>query len=432
MSPAERKGPGANDPRLKSFVTVAKESHFPIQNLPYGVFTTPANYSPRVGVAIGDQVLDLSVLEQAGMLEVAPGERLFNRATLNAFIERGPDAWTRARATISDLLRQDNPKLRDNASVRARAFTSQAAAKMLLPLAVPGYTDFYSSKEHATNVGSMFRDPAHALLPNWLHVPIAYNGRASSIVVSGTPVLRPNGQTKRADMQNPVFGPCDKLDFELETAFVVGVPNALGEPIPVDAALDHVFGMVLMNDWSARDIQQWEYIPLGPFNSKTFATSISPWVVTMEALEPFRVEGPVQDPAPLPYLETSGPRGYDIELEAMLIHAGRSAATISRTNFKWMYWSIAQQLAHHTVSGCNTRVGDLMGSGTISGPVPGSFGSLLELTLNGTRPLKLPDGSERRFLEDDDEVVLTGWAQGKDYRVGFGEVRGRIVAARSI
>ncbi len=419
-----------NDPKLKSFIQIAKDSHFSIQNLPYGVFTTPANYTPRVGVAIGDQVLDLAVLEQANVLDVVPGERLFNRPTLNALIERGPDAWRRARESISDLLRQENPRLRDDSRLRARAFAPLSAARMLLPLAIPGYTDFYSSKEHATNVGSMFRDPQHALLPNWLHVPIAYNGRASSIVVSGTPVNRPNGQMKRADSARPVFGACRNLDFELEMAFIVGVGNALGEPIPVASASDHVFGMVLMNDWSARDIQQWEYIPLGPFNSKSFATSISPWVVTMAALEPFRVPGPAQDPQPMAYLETTGPQAYDIHLEAMLIHAGKSATTLSRTNFKGMYWSVVQQLAHHTVSGCNTRVGDLMGSGTISGATPDSFGSLLELTSNGTRPLKLVDGSERRFLEDDDEVVLTGWAQGKDYRVGFGEVRGRIVAAR--
>ena len=418
-----------SDPKLKSFVAVARDSHFPIQNLPYGVFTTPANYAPRVGVAIGDLVLDLSVLEQAGLIDVVPGERLFNRSTLNAFIERGPEVWRRAREAISELLRAENAKLRDDARLRARAFTSQSAAKMLLPLAIPGYTDFYSSKEHATNVGSMFRDPAHALLPNWSYVPIAYNGRASSIVVSGTPVLRPNGQKKRPDAAQPVFGPSERLDFELETAFVVGVGNALGEPIAVERAPSHVFGMVLMNDWSARDLQQWEYIPLGPFNSKSFATSISPWVVTMDALEPFRVEGPAQNPPPLPYLATSGPQAYDIQLEAALAIDGKPPRTISRTNFRTLYWSIAQQLAHHTVSGCNTRVGDLMGSGTISGATPDSCGSLLEITRNGANPLTL-DGAERRFLEDDDEVILTGFAQAKDYRVGFGEVRGRIVGAR--
>ena len=420
-----------NDPRLKSFVPVDRDSHFPIQNLPFGVFTTPANYAPRAGVAIGSQILDLAVLEQTGLIEVVPGERLFNRSTLNAFIERGPEVWARARAEVSDLLRHDNPRLRDDAALRTRALVPATAARMLMPIAVSGYTDFYSSKEHATNVGSMFRDPKHALLPNWLHVPIAYNGRASSVVVSGTPVLRPNGQIKRPELATPVFGPSEKLDFELETAFIVGAGNALGEPIPVARAREHVFGMVLMNDWSARDIQQWEYIPLGPFNSKSFATSISPWIVTMEALEPFRVPGPVQDPPPLPYLQTEGAQAYDVHLEASLAPAGKPATTICRTNLKHLYWSVAQQLAHHTVSGCNVRVGDLMGSGTISGPTPDSLGSLLELTWNGTRPLTLQDGSERRFLEDDDEVVLTGYAQAKGYRVGFGEVRGRVVAARA-
>ena len=420
-----------NDPKLRSFVTVARDSHFPIQNLPYGVFVTPANYTPRIGVAIGDYVLDLAAVEQAGLLDVLPGERLFNRPTLNPFIERGPDAWRRAREAISELLRQENARLRDDARLRARALVPQSAARMLMPLTIPGYTDFYSSKEHATNVGSLFRDPAHALLPNWLYVPIAYNGRASSIVVSGTPVLRPNGQKKRPDAPQPAFGPCEKLDFELEMAFIVGVGNALGEPIPIASAPSQVFGMVLMNDWSARDLQQWEYIPLGPFNSKTFATSISPWVVTMDALEPFRVDGPVQDPPPLPYLATSGPQAYDIHLEAAIAPAGHPATTICRTNFRTMYWSIAQQLAHHTVSGCNTRVGDLMGSGTISGSAPDSYGSLLELTRNGTRPLTLAAGGVRRFLEDDDEVILSGYAQARDYRVGFGEVKGRVVAARS-
>ena len=419
-----------NDPKLKSFIQVPRESHFPIQNLPYGVFTTPANYSPRVGVAIGDQVLDLSVLEQAELLDVVPGERLFNRETLNPFIERGPDAWRRARNTISELLQEKNARLRDDARLRARAFTPQSAARMLMPVAVSGYTDFYSSKEHATNVGSMFRDPQHALLPNWLYVPIAYNGRASSIIVTGTPVLRPNGQTKPTAAKQPVFGPSRKLDFELEIGCIIGVGNAIGEPVPIDAAASRLFGMVLLNDWSARDLQQWEYIPLGPFNSKTFATSISPWVVTMEALQPFRVEGPVQDPAPLPYLATSGPQGYDIHLEAALATQGKKSTTISQTNFSRMYWSVAQQVAHHTVSGCNLRPGDLIGSGTISGDTPDSCGSLLELTWNGTRPLRLTDGTERTFLEDDDEVILTGWAQGKDYRIGFGDVRGRIVSAR--
>jgi len=419
-----------NDPKLKSFIDVAAESHFPIQNLPFGIFVTAANKLPRAGVAIGDQILDLAVLEEAGLLNPSANELVFNRASLNAFIALGQAVWSETRAAISQLLRHDNPQLRDDATLRARAFCAQTDASLLLPIDIPGYTDFYSSKEHATNVGSMFRDPKNALLPNWLHIPIGYNGRASSVVVSGTPLRRPMGQIKLPDADNPIFGACRKLDFELETAFIVGKGNALGETICIDAAPSHIFGMVLLNDWSARDLQQWEYVPLGPFNSKTFGTSISPWVVTMEALEPFRVDSPAQEPQPLPYLQQQGRNGVDIELEVKLQPQGASeASTICRTNFKHMYWTMAQQLTHHTVSGCNTKVGDLMGSGTISGPTPDSFGSLLELTWNGQKPLQLAGDVQRSFIVDGDEVVMTGWCQGDGYRVGFGEVSGNILPA---
>jgi len=412
----------------KSFIDVAPDSHFPLQNLPYGVFSTRAQRSPRAGVAIGDKVLDLAVLEQAGLLSVAPaGQRVFDRATLNAFIALGRSAWTRARLRIAEVLREDEPALRDNATLRARSLVPMGEAQLHLPVEIPGYTDFYSSKEHATNVGSMFRDPKNALLPNWVHLPIAYNGRASSVVVSGTPIRRPRGQLKPPDAERPVFAPSRKLDFELETAFVVGEGNTLAEPILVGEAEQHIFGVVLMNDWSARDIQQWEYVPLGPFNSKTFGTSISPWIVTMDALEPFRVAGPAQDPEPLPYLRQSGTHAFDIQLEVALVPAGGRAATICRTNARYLYWSMAQQLAQHTISGCNTRVGDLMGSGTISGPGPDAWGSLLELAWNGQKPLELSTGAKRSFLEDGDEVVMTGWCQGDGYRVGFGEVRGAIL-----
>jgi fumarylacetoacetase len=303
---------------------------------------------------------------------------------------------------------------------------------MHLPVEIPGYTDFYSSKEHATNVGSMFRDPKNALLPNWSEMPIGYNGRASSVVVSGTPVRRPNGQLKLPTDDRPVFGACRKLDIELETGFVIGQGNALGEPIACDDAEAHIFGMVLLNDWSARDIQQWEYVPLGPFNAKSFATTISPWIVTLDALEPFRVATPVQSPEPLSYLKHEGDHAFDIELEVSLRAEGASKpTTITRTNFKLMYWSMAQQLAHHTVSGCNTRVGDLMGSGTISGPTPDSCGSLLESTWNGQRPVKLEEDGERAFLQDGDEIAIAGWCQGAGYRVGFGECVGTILAARA-
>lgn len=420
-----------NDPALRSFVEVARDSHFPIQNLPYGVFSTTADPAPHAGVAIGDRVLDLAVLEDAGMLAIAPeGRRVFDRATLNDFIALGQATWSTTRARLSELLRYDNPELRDSGPLRQRALVPMTQAELRLPVAILGYTDFYSSKEHATNVGMMFRDPKNALLPNWLEIPIAYNGRASSVVVSGSPVRRPNGQTKAPDANRPTFGPCRKLDFELETAFIVGGGNPLGEPIPVADAERRIFGMVLLNDWSARDIQQWESAPLGPFNSKSFATSISPWIVTLEALAPFRAEGPRQEPEPLAYLRHAGPRAFDIELEARLRAEGDQQPTIiCRTNFRHLYWSMAQQLAHHTVGGCNARVGDLMGSGTISGPTPDSFGSLLELTWNGKKPLALSSGKSRAFLEDGDEVVITGWSGGKGYRVGFGEVRGRVLPA---
>ena len=319
--------------------------------------------------------------------------------------------------------------MRDNAALHSQALVPLRDARLHLPVDIPGYTDFYSSKEHATNVGSMFRDPKNALLPNWLHMPIGYNGRASSVIVSGTTVRRPSGQLKLPDQEQPIFAPCRKLDIELETAFIIGKPNNLGEPIPVERADEHIFGMVVMNDWSARDIQQWEYVPLGPFNAKTFATSISPWIVTLEALEPFRVASPAQEPPPLPYLKQSGKNGFDIDLQVDM-RAGKSAPmTISRTNFKTMYWSMAQQLAHHTVSGCNTKVGDLMGSGTISGATPDSLGSLLEITWNGKNPMALADGSTRTFIQDGDEIIMTGWCQGDGYRVGFGAVSGVITPA---
>jgi fumarylacetoacetase len=419
-----------NDPRLKSFIDVAPDSHFPIQNLPFGVFSSVAKPLPRVGVAIGEQVLDLAALEEAGLLSVQSG-KVFDQPSLNAFMAQDKAVWVAIRTAISHLLRHDSPALRDNAPLRARAIVPMRDLTMHMPVDVRGYTDFYSSREHATNVGTMFRDPNNALLPNWLHIPVGYNGRASSVVVSGTPVRRPHGQFKLPDAQQPVFGACRKLDFELETAFIVGKASALGESIPIDQTGEHMFGMVLLNDWSARDIQQWEYVPLGPFNSKTFATSISPWVVTMDALEPFRVGSPVQEPRPLPYLQQQGRNGYDIALEVAL-RPGQAAqaTTICRTNFRTMYWTMTQQLAHHTASGCNTQIGDLMGSGTISGSAPDSFGSLLELTWNGQRPLVLDDGSQRSFVQDGDEVVMSGWCQGEGYRIGFGQVRGTVQPAR--
>jgi len=427
-----------HDPKRRSWISAANHAacDFPLQNLPFGIFSEAGSSARRVGVAIGDQIADLSVLQQAGLLTLT--EPVFARPRLNDFIALGRPVWREIRMQLSKLFDADDPRLRDAVELRSRALVPLATATLHLPVEIPGYTDFYSSKEHATNVGSMFRDPKNALLPNWLEMPIGYNGRASSVVVSGTPVRRPNGQLKLPDQERPVFGACRKLDIELETGFIVGQGNALGEPIAAADAEAHIFGMVLLNDWSARDIQQWEYVPLGPFNAKSFATSISPWVVTLDALEPFRVAQPVQEPQPLPYLRHAGAHGFDIDLEVHLQPAGAArACTIARTNFRHMYWTMAQQLAHHTVSGCNTRVGDLMGSGTISGPQPDAFGSLLELTWNGQKPLQLSCGEPgsaadtvtRSFIEDGDTLTLTGACLGDGYRIGFGEVSATILPA---
>ena len=412
----------------QSFITVAANSDFPLQNLPYGVFQ-PQGEAARVGVAIGNDVLDLATLEAAGLLQTG-SEPVFNQATLNAFIALGRPVWQQVRARLQQLLSADCAELRDNADLRAKAFYPQAAVAMLLPIEVPGYTDFYSSKEHAYNVGCMFRDPKNALMQNWSELPVGYNGRASSVVVSGTDLVRPSGQIKLPNEERPVFSACRKLDFELETGFIVGKATALGEPIAIEEAENHIFGMVLLNDWSARDIQQWEYVPLGPFNAKTFGTSISPWVVTLEALAPFRCASPVQEPQPLPYLRENTANNYDIHLQ-VAIAADGSETVISNTNFKHMYWSMMQQLTHHTIAGCNVRVGDLMGSGTISGPEKDSRGSLLELTWNTTEPLTLEGGEQRGFLEDGDTLIMRGHCQKDGLRIGFGEVRGTVLPAKT-
>ncbi|MGZ5873112.1 MAG: fumarylacetoacetase [Bradyrhizobium sp.] len=421
--------PHPNDPSLRAFIPVDAASDFPIQNLPYGVFSTSSLPTPRVGVAIGDYVLDLWELEQDCRLDVGD-LGVFAGPTLNPFMALGPKAWSRTRSRISELLRHDNPELRDNPTLRARALVPRSQAKLHLPIAVAGYTDFYSSKEHATNVGVMFRGKDNALQPNWLHMPIGYNGRASTVVVSGTKVRRPRGQLKPPNAAQPSFGPCRRLDFELEMGVVIGQPSPMGEMLTEAQAQEMIFGFVLLNDWSARDIQQWEYVPLGPFQGKAFATSISAWLVTREALEPFRLHGPKQDPAPLPYLQQTQPNNYNIELEVGLRAASMNkAACISRTNFKYMYWSSVQQLAHHASSGCAMNVGDLLGSGTISGPEKSQRGSLLEISWNGSEPVELASGMVRAFLEDGDSLVMRGWCQGDGYRVGFGEVEGTILPA---
>lgn len=419
-----------NDPKLKSFIDVAPDSDFPIQNLPYGVFSTPTSAQKRVGVAIGEFVLDLAALESDGLLK-AGADGVFAQGGLNAFMALGPKTWTATRARISELLRHDNATLRDNAALRKRALLPRKEVQLHMPFAVAGYTDFYSSKEHATNVGIMFRGKDNALQPNWLHIPIAYNGRASTVVVSGTPIIRPQGQLKPPTADAPTFGPCKRLDFELEMGVVVGGASQMGHMLTEAQATEMIFGFVLLNDWSARDIQQWEYVPLGPFQAKAFGTSISPWVVTREALEPFCVDGPTQDPTPLPYLQQKGANNYDLNLDVDLrANGAKDYARISRTNFKYMYWSSVQQLVHHASGGCAMNVGDLLGSGTISGPEKDQRGSLLEISWNGSEPIDLPGGVKRTFFEDGDSLSIRGWCQGDGYRVGFGEVEGTILPAK--
>jgi fumarylacetoacetase len=420
-----------HDPGLKSFVEVPDGSHFPIQNLPYGVFR-PREGGARPGIRIGDLVLDLRGLEEAGGFDGCahlPRET-FAVPELNPLLALGRPAWREARERLSRLLRADEPGLRDDGPLRGRLFFPAAAVEMLLPARIGDYTDFYSSREHATNVGIMFRGKDNALMPNWLHLPVGYHGRASSIVPSGAPVRRPSGQVKPDEAPAPSLVPSRQLDFELEVGFLVGPGNELGRPIPVAEARDHVFGLVLVNDWSARDVQRWEYQPLGPFSSKNFATTISPWVVTLDALTPFRCAGPKQDPEPLPYLRDEGKGTYDIRLEVRLRTREMAApATICRSNFRHLYWSVAQQLAHHTITGCNVRPGDLMASGTISGPDEGSRGSMLELAWRGTTPVQLPGGASRSFLEDGDTVEIAGWCEGIGYRIGFGECSGTVLPA---
>jgi fumarylacetoacetase len=423
-----------NDPTLRSFIDVAPDSPFPIQNLPFGVFSRPGNHvEARIGVAIGDHVLDLTEIARSGLLGLPqwPFDHLVRAwEDLELFMVHGRECWRDVRRRASELLRYDSPTLRDDAELRNHALLRQSEIKMRLPMRIANYTDFYSSREHATNVGVMLRGPDNALMPNWLHLPVAYHGRASSIVVSGTDIRRPHGQTKADDAAAPSFGPSRNVDFELELGLLIGAGNELGQPISTGQAPDHVFGMVLVNDWSARDIQKWEYQPLGPFLAKNFATSISPWVVTLDALAPFRVAGPKQEPEPLPYLRCAGDWAYDIHLEVWLqTEAMKEPVRISATNSKHLYWNICQQIAHHTINGCNLQTGDLLASGTISGPTPDSLGSMLELAWKGTRPIELPGGETRVFLKDGDRVTMKAWCQGNGYRVGFGEVTGRVLPA---
>lgn len=415
---------------LKSFIPVEETSHFPIQNLPYCVFSTPENAQHRVGVRIGDFILDLHLLDEFGFFSYHLGaQSVFAEASLNRFMGIGRPAWQEARAVIQNILRAENPTLQDP-DFRSLVLHPVETVTLYLPVEIGDYTDFYASRDHAANVGEMFRGKDNALLPNWLHLPVGYHGRSSSVILSGSDVHRPRGQVRQPGWEQPRHIPSQELDFELEIGYFVGPGSELGKPLDIRQARDHIFGMVLLNDWSARDIQRWEYQPLGPFLAKNFATSISPWVVTLDALDPFRVPSPEQLPQPLPYLREDQPAGFDIRLEVS-IRTERMASPepISRTNAKYLYWSITQQLAHHTATGCNLRPGDLMGTGTISGPGSDACGSMLELAWGGERPLEFAGGETRAFLEDGDRITFSGFCQGDGYRVGFGELTACVLPA---
>jgi fumarylacetoacetase len=420
----------ANNPNLKSWVEVPANSDFPIQNLPFGIFKT-SQLKPRVGVRIGDFVLDLKALFVLGYLENLPFEGSdFDCAYLNCLMSKGKKATRELRNRISKLLDANQQDLQKNLHHLEQVLISIDQVEMCMPVQIGDYTDFYSSREHATNVGMMFRDPANALLPNWLWIPVGYHGRASSVILSGEAIHRPKGQIKPDPAADPIFAPCRNLDFELETAFITFDGKPLGDSISTEEAEDFIFGMVLFNDWSARDIQTWEYVPLGPFLAKNFASSISAWIVTLDALEPFKVATPAQEPEVLSYLKYEGLKSYDINLEVAILPENNVETVISRSNFKYMYWNMAQQLAHHTVNGCNVRCGDLMGSGTISGPTEDSYGSMLELAWKGTKPLKMNDGSERKFIQDNDTVIMRGFSSKDGVRIGFGEVSSKVLPAK--
>lgn len=412
-------------PLIPSRIAAANDpaSPFPLNNLPFGVFSVGED-APRCCTALGDQVVDLSVLEDAGLLDAGAGRPIFLQPALNDFMEQGADAWAAIRSQLQALFAEGA-----DTAIPDGAMVPMAGAAMHMPFAVSEYTDFYAGRQHATNVGTMFRGPENALPPNWLHIPIGYNGRASSVVVSGTDVRRPWGQVKGPDMDAPVFKPSARMDIELEMGAVIGTPSTLGQPVTVQEADDMIFGYVLLNDWSARDIQPWEYQPLGPFQAKAMATTISPWVVSKAALEPFRCDTPDREKPLLPYLAEPGPMLYSIELEVGLTPEGGSETIISRTNYSEMYYSAAQQCAHHTTSGCAMNTGDLLGSGTISGPEKTSYGSMLEMSWGGKEPFTLDGGETRSFIEDNDTLTLRGAAKGDGYTIGFGSCVGKVTPA---
>ncbi len=412
----------ANNPDRISWLHVGKNSDFPIQNIPFGVFLTRDDII-TIGTRIGDTAVDLGALHQLGYFEGIPlTDDIFLQDTLNDFIADGRKTWRLVRNRIAEIFDKNNSTLQNNKKHKEIVLFRLDEIEMQLPVHIGDFTDFYASREHATNVGTMFRGKDNALMPNWLHLPVGYHGRSSSIIPSGIPIHRPQGQTIPADSETPVFGPSKLVDFELEMAFITTDANDLGEPIPIEEAEEYIFGLVLLNDWSARDMQKWEYVPLGPFLAKSFASSISPWIITLDALEPFRVESPKPVKPQLPYLQYKGKKSFDIQLEMAIQPKNAKEKVVCNSNFKYMYWNMSQQLAHHTSNGCPVNSGDMMGSGTISGPTPDSYGSMLELTWRGENPLKMKDGTERKFINDHDTVIMRGHCENDDVRIGFGEV----------
>lgn len=410
----------ANNPLLKSWISVPDGSDFPIQNIPFGIASIN---NKNVAVSrIGNTVINLSKLFELNVFEGIINENLFNRDFLNSFLKENKETWRAVRNQISIVFQDES-----NKSKFESALSDIEEVSMQMPVKVGDYTDFYSSRQHAYNVGCMFRDPDNALLPNWLHIPVGYHGRASSIILSGQSIHRPKGQQMPVDAEKPVFGPCKLLDFELEMAFITGEGKPLGQHIDISEAENYIFGMVIFNDWSARDIQKWEYVPLGPFLAKNFASSISPWIVTLDALEPFRCEGENQEPEVLPYLKFSGNKNIDINLEVQIGSDNFEAHTVSKSNYKYMYWNMNQQLAHHTINGCDIHAGDMMASGTISGKDESAYGSMLELSWKGTKPLAMPDGSERKFINDGDTVVMKAHCEKDGVRIGFDEVKTKVL-----
>lgn len=419
----------ANDPQRKSWIEVPENSDFPIQNIPFGVFLANDDHV-TIGTRIGNTAIDLSALHQLGYFAgITLPDDVFLQDTLNDFITLGRNVNREIRNRIAELFDANNRELQDKKEQHAHILYAVENVQMLMPVFVQDYTDFYSSREHAENVGTMFRGKDNALMPNWLHLPVGYHGRSSSIVVSGENIHRPKGQTMPQGADKPVFGPSKLMDFELEMAFITGDGKALGESISTEEAEEYIFGMVIFNDWSARDLQKWEYVPLGPFLGKNFGSSISPWVITLDALEPFRTDKPKQDPQPLPYLQCANNTAYDIELEVFIQPEGGEETRVSKSNHKYLYWTMVQQLAHHTVNGCNIHAGDMMASGTISGPERENYGSMLELSWRGETPVKLNDGTERKFLQDGDTVIMRAYGSKNGLRLGFGEVRSKVLPA---